>query len=247
VTAGFQAFTDSGLLQIDGLTPNMTLRQKIGVTTAPGTLLICWTYNGDAGPLAPVATVNFSASTPLCAVYSPGCPATIVSTTNTGPGQWSALIWSSSPASLDFYVFDQVPAVSAPAGPGYGLQVFTPAGGCGLIYDARQPPVSVLGFQAGNIIGADPAGWYGGSNGWPGNTSQSFSYPVSKVASAAILNAGIAYRTQYYALSAWQHSGGTAIMDFINVNAGEQYPPNNFVGFGSVLSWSALIIDVSCI
>jgi len=242
MTVGFQAFTDTGLFQIDGLAPNMTLRQKISVTTWPGTLLIVWTYNGDTGPTAPVATVNFSAVSPLCAIYSPNCPATVISTTNTGNGQWSVQIWSQNPTTLDFYIFDQVPAVSAPDGPGYGLQVFNPSGG--MIYDARQPPVSVLGFQAGNMLNADPATWYQ-QLGWPGNASVSYSYPIGKIASGAILNAGVAFGTAYYTLSAWQHSGGTATMDFINVNAGESHPPKYFVGFGAVMSWSALLIDVS--
>jgi len=35
------------------------------------------------------------------------------------------------------------------------------------------------------------------------------------------------------------------VMEFLNVNDGDSFPPNYFVGFGSVMNWSGLIIDVS--
>jgi hypothetical protein len=229
---GFEAYTDSGLFQIDGIAPNMTLRQIIGLGTSPGALPITWTQSGLQGPVVPVAAASFEATAPLVALYSPYTAATVISTTNNGGDIWTVEVWSLDPATVFLYIFDSVAAVGGPGGSGYGFQVFD--SNAGLIYDARRSPVSILDFVSGNIMGQSPY-TFQGNLAWPGNRQQVYSYPVAKVATAAILNAADRSTQQYFACSAWVHSGGSAVFQFLNINQGDKYPPNNWTGFASAM------------
>jgi hypothetical protein len=182
VTAGFQAFTDSGLVQIDGTSQNFVLRQAFGITTGPGAMTAGKSNSGNQYYLsANLNDFTVSATAPLIVLYSPNAYATILRCVNTQTNTWNVRVWSNTAAAITVYVFDQSSA-AAPSGPGYGLQVFDANGV--LVADARQRLARVIDTQVGNINNTSP-GW--GQWGQVDSRSYSWNYPtVSKIGVAAI-------------------------------------------------------------
>jgi hypothetical protein len=245
MTVGFQAFTDTGLVQIDGTTPNYALRQKFDVTTASGNM------NGsksNAGTMyyytAPVATFTIAAVQPLIALYSATAFATILQCLNNNNGTWTVKIWSSAVATVSVYIFDQAPA-AAPTGPGYGLQVFDQ--NAVLIFDSRQRIARVIDTQSGNINNAGP-GW--GQWAQVDTRTYSWSYPsVSKIGVAAIGTAFICTEgggsNSWYNMSGLQTVGNTVNFKYQYYQNGTPSHPNNNVAFGSQYDWRFMAIDLS--
>lgn len=246
MTAGFQAYTDSGLVQIDGTTQNYALRQTIGVTTAQGDMNAGRANSGAIYTLrANIADLSVSAVQPLFVLYSPSTYATIIKCINNNNGTWTIRIWTSAPASLTLYVFDQSSA-AAPGGPGYGLQVFDASGA--LIADARQRLARVLDTQAGNINNAG-AGWgqwahvdsWGATWGYSG---------ASKVGVAAMGNAFLGVPTGgtnngYYTMSGLQTAGNVVNLNYSYYQQGNTSHPGNDVCYGSAFDWRFMVVDLS--
>ncbi|WP_144149325.1 hypothetical protein [Paraburkholderia sp. BCC1884] len=241
---GFQAFTDTGLVQIDGTTQNYALRQKFDVTTAGGTINgaksnagVMYTYSAN------VASFTINAVKPLIALYSPNAYATILQCVNSN-GTWSVKIWTDTAAIVSVYVFDQSSA-AAPAGPGYGLQVFDQNGV--LVFDARQRIARVIDNQAGNINNTSP-GW--GQWAHVDTRTSSWNYPtVSKIGVAAIGTAFICTEgggpNSWYNMSGLQTAGNTVNFKYGYYQNGSPAHPNNDICFGSQFDWRFMAIDLS--
>lgn len=247
MTAGFQAWTDSGLVQIDGTTQNYALRQTLSVTTAAGTMnagksnaSVQYTFNAN------VATFTVAATQPLIALYSPNAYVAILRCINSG-GNWTVQIWSNTPATVQVYIFDQSLAV-APAGAGFGLQVFDESSN--LVADARQRLARVLDTQSGNIMGAGP-GW----GQWAQVDSRAYSWSYAGSAKVGVAALGTAYvysptgggvnSTGWYNMSGLQTSGNTVNFLYQYYQVGSTSHPSNNVAFGSQFDWRFMAIDLS--
>jgi hypothetical protein len=240
MTAGFQAFNDGGVYQIDGTTINLVRRQLISVTTSAGALDM---GKNNAGTMntntASVATVSFSAVTPLLVIYSPNRPAAIMKCLNTGTNSWQAQIWTyAGNDTVELHVFDRADA-AAPAGAGFGLQVFNESGV--LVADARQRVARVLDVQAGNIIGVG-ADW----GQFTSNDSQvqSYSYGVSKIGVGAMLTPFTCAPNIYYRTQGYQTNGGTISRQWKVTTLGGVTPGNENC-FGSQFDWRFMAVDLS--
>jgi hypothetical protein len=246
VTAGFQAFTDSGLVQIDGTTQNVVLRQTLGITTGAGSITAGKSNAGVQYYLAAnVADFTVSAVSPLIVLYSPSAYATILRCASAGGNTWNVRVWSNTPAGITVYVFDQSSA-AAPSGPGYGFQIFDANGV--LISDARQRQARVIDTQVGNINNAGP-GW--GQWAHVDTRNYSWNYPsVSKVGVAAIGTAFVSSPTGgsgngWYNMSGLQTSGNTVNFQYQYYQQGNTSHPNNDVNFGSQFNWRFMAVDLS--
>lgn len=246
MTAGFQAFTDTGLVQIDGTTPNYALRQKVDMVTGAGSINAGKSNSGTQYTFtANVATFTFNAAKPLVVLYSPNAYATLLQCKNNNNGTWTAKIWSNTAATVSVYIFDQASA-AAPSGPGYGLQVFDPAGA--LVFDARQRIARILDNQSGNIMGAGP-GW--GQWNQVDTQNRSWSYPgPSKVGVAAIGTAFVSSPTGgtnngWYNISGFQTVGSAVNFQWQYYQNGTTSHPGNNTCFGSQYDWRFMAIDLS--
>ena len=246
MTAGFQAFTDTGLVQIDGTTPNFVLRQSATVVAGSGNINIGKSNAGKQWFVnCSTVSFTFAASMPLVALYSPTAYVAMLHCVSNGDGTWTILLWSSqNGAAIGIYIFDTAPAV-APSGAGYGMQIYD--GGGSLIYDARQRIARVLDTQSGNVRNASP-GW--GQWDQVDSVSQSWSYPVSKVGVAGIGTAflGATFGNQgdgWYDISGFQTSGGSVNFLFQYHSNGSGSHPNTNSCFGSQYDWRFMAIDLS--
>lgn len=247
MTAGFQAWTDSGLVQIDGTTQNYVLSQSFVVTTSAGSISASKSNSGSLYTLtANVANFTITAISPMVVLYSPDAYATILKCTNQqSTNNWSVQIWSSAAATIEVRVFDKALA-AVPSGPGYGLQVFDENGQ--LIADARQRIARILDNQSGNIMGAGP-GW----GQWNQVDQRQYTfgpYGASKVGVGAI---GTAYipsadggnNNGWYNMSGLKTVGNTVYFSYSYFQQGTTSHPSNNTAFGSQFDWRFMAIDLS--
>jgi hypothetical protein len=246
MTAGFQAWTDSGLVQIDGGSQNYALRQSFNVTTVSGDMAAGKANGGNQYTLrANLAEVTVYAATPLIVLYSPNAYATILRCVRQDANTWAVRIWSNTSATIGVYVFDQA-SVAVPSGPGYGLQVFDASGN--LIADARQRLARVVDTQAGNINNAGPDF---GQWGQVDQRSYSWSYPgVSKIGVGAIGTAFVSSPTGgnnngWYNMSGLQTAGNAVNFNYAYFQQGNTSHPGNNNCFGSQYDWRFMAIDLS--
>ncbi|MFL9883126.1 hypothetical protein PQR66_08825 [Paraburkholderia agricolaris] len=246
MTAGFQAFTDTGLVQIDGTTQNYALRQRFDVATSVGSINagrsnagVQYMFNAN------VVIFTVSAVKPLIALYSPNAYVTILQCSNNKNGSWTVKLWANTATTITVYVFDQASA-AAPSGPGYGLQVFDANGV--LVFDARQRIARVIDTQSGNINNAGP-GW--GQWAHIDQRMYSWSYPsVRKIGVASIGTAFISSPTGgsnngWYNISSLQTAGNVVNFNYAYYQVGNTSHPNNDVNFGSQFDWRFMAIDLS--
>lgn len=246
MTAGFQAFTDSGLVQIDGTTQNYVLRSTLSVTTSNGNMPAGKANAGTVYTLlAPMATFAITAINPLIVLYSPSAYSTILSVTGGAPN-WTVTIWSNTPAAITVYVFDQS-SVAVPSGPGYGLQVFDGSGN--LIADGRQRLARIVDTQSGNIKSVG-AGW--GQYGQVDNQTHTWSYAgtVSKVGVGAVVTPFVSSPTGgtnngWYDIGGYQTAGTTVNFLWQYYSQGSTSHPGNNNCYGSQYNWSFMAVDLS--
>lgn len=246
MTAGFQAWTDTGLVQIDGTTQNYALRQTFSVTTASGDMTAGKSNSGSQYTLrANLVDFSITAIAPLVCLYSPNAYATIQRCKKNNDGTWSVRIWSDVPASIAVYIFDKSSA-AAPSGVGFGLQVFDASGN--LVADARQRLARIMDTQSGNINNAGP-GW--GQWAHVDQRTYQFSYPsVSKIGVAAIGTAFVSSPTGgtnngWYNISALKTSGNVVSFNYNYYQQGNTSHPGNDVNFGSQFDWRFMAVDLS--
>jgi hypothetical protein len=246
MTAGFQAWTDTGLVQIDGSTQNYALRQSFTVTTGAGDMNAGKSLAGSQYTLrANIVDFTVNAALPLVVLYSPSAFATVLRCMAVGAGTWSVRIWSNAAASIGVYIFDQASS-AAPSGAGYGLQVFDPSGV--LIADARQRLGRVVDIQSGNINNVGP-GW--GQFTQVDSQSHQFPYPqVSKIGVAGIGTAFVSSPTGgtnngWYNMSGLQTAGNVINFNYSYYSQGNTSHPGNNLCFGSQYDWRFLAVDLS--
>ncbi|WP_321940067.1 hypothetical protein [Paraburkholderia sp. J8-2] len=236
MSAGFQAWTDTGLVTIDGSTPCFGLRVHQVITSSNQS--IAW--GGGAASVfymtVPIASITFTAAAPVVAFYSPSTYCQMIALKNNGGNSWTAQFWTQSVASIEVYVFDQTNQF---AGSNYGLQVFDGSGQ--LIADATAPFLKPMGFISGNIFGSTGNSFI--THGYSSPNYQSWAIASAKCATAAPLAASAI--GNYIWLDGWSHSGGTATHGWFQLAKQGSGNDNNLTAFVSEVDWSGLLIDVA--
>jgi hypothetical protein len=246
MAVGFQAWTDTGFVQIDGSTQNYALRQILNVTTGAGDMNAGKANSGSQYTLsANIVDFTIGAVAPLIVLYSPSAYATVLRCMSVGANTWSVRLWSNMSATIGVYVFDQASS-AAPSGVGYGLQVFDASGT--LIADARQRLGRVVDMQAGNINNAG-SGW--GQWAQVDSRTYQFSYPqMSKIGVAGIGTAFVSSPTGgtnngWYNISGLQTAGNVVNFNYSFYSQGHTSHPGNNNCFGSQYDWRFMAIDLS--
>lgn len=239
--SGFQAFTDSGVFQIDGDTVNYGLRQRSQ----------CGTSVGGAGSntfFNPTGQLTFAAQSPIIAVRAPYAAVAMLYCRNNGDGTWTATFWSSEATTFDVFVFDPMSACP-PSGSRTGFQVFNGQGV--LVADSAIPFLRVLAPLSGTLT---PANGSVMGQGYVDYTQQwAFGVPsvatIIGVGACTVVASGLTIPVQNIGkvetlLSAWRHSGGTAVMQATRADS-NQFPFHDTDRFMDYRNWSGLIIDVT--
>ncbi|RQZ27302.1 hypothetical protein DIE14_12490 [Burkholderia sp. Bp9017] len=181
--AGFQAFTDTGMYQIDGSTPNYQMVQAMSASSADGVLLLA-TNNVGRPFYTTLPNVSFTfnaAAGPMYGVYaSDGVGITVWSTSVNG-NTYTLTFITERPCTVNFFLFDRVPTAAGK----FGLQVFNDRGE--LIADSSKPFLRVLDviyneYLPGTgwaVLGAPGAPWDSRTYGVP--VIVSGIYPVRQV------------------------------------------------------------------
>lgn len=207
MTAGFQAFTDTGLFQIDGLTPNFQLTASLAQTLQQES--IPSVYN-NAGTQFYVTywhtTFQFTATNPFFAFVADGnVMVTPWKFSKTGSNTFTAEFIGASQTTVRLYVFDQV----IPTANRFGLQVFDASGN--LIADAANPFAKVIDIQTGQYVGG--TGYDATGTSMPGPQTTSLNYGRN-VAIAGCFPA------HYMSASGDSSTGGETTMTGIAVSGG---------------------------
>ncbi|MFM0192428.1 hypothetical protein PQQ65_05000 [Paraburkholderia strydomiana] len=236
MTAGFQAFTDTGVVQIDGTTPNYQMTAALAqVTQLESVPTVFNNVNTQFYSTFWHTTFTFNASNPFFAFTADG--GVMVTpwkfSRAQGSNTFTAEFISVSQATIRLYVFDQVPVT----GNRFGLQVFNAAGV--LIADAANPFARVIDVIEGQY--QPGLGWQAVGNSVPGPNTQSKSYGVP-VAFGGALPAHYFVNTSPFILSAFGASGGSISWEF------HQYVGNNsgtFVGFAEATRYRFMVLDMT--
>lgn len=243
--AGFQAFTDSGFIQVDselGM-PNWQLRQKITLGTNGSSFQLYYNNVGTVQTVgANMAQFVFNAISPLVA-FSCDNGAFIVPLKWTPNGNTYTIdVVANQPCNITAYIFDQ--ADQTMSGNNYGAQVFNASGTC--VADVTVPFARILGSNTNNLqFGSGATGWYsGGGNEPPKGVFGSWGYGVGQVAVACIRPAYmLSANVQGCYLSMFNTNGGVITGTFGSI--GSVGNDNNYVGFKEALQWGYTAIDVS--
>ncbi|AOI88964.1 hypothetical protein [Burkholderia pseudomultivorans] len=138
--AGFQAFTDSGVYQIDGSTPNYQMVQAMaGQSVTTGLPFVVNDAGISFGANLPNVSFTFTSTAgPMYGVFaSDGVGITIWSTEVSGSAYTLRFV-TERECTVYFFLFDRVPVASGR----FGLQVFNERGD--LIADSSKPFLRVL-------------------------------------------------------------------------------------------------------
>ncbi|KGR93895.1 hypothetical protein [Burkholderia sp. ABCPW 111] len=171
MTVGFQAFTDSGLYQIDGRTPNFQCTQSLSAVSQSTSLRVA--YNDVNKPFDGtfwVATFSFTANTPLYAFAADGGVGATVWDHQVSGNFHTIRIVTWQQTTVRFFVFDSTP----PVGGNFGLQVFSETGA--LVADSSRPFYRVLDVL--HIQYKPGYGWEVGGYPHPPQESRSYGRPV---------------------------------------------------------------------
>ncbi|WP_431820235.1 hypothetical protein [Burkholderia sp. F1] len=176
MTAGFQAFSDSGVFQIDGLTPNYQLVQSMSGVSQRTRVPTVWNdghgrqFYGEYW----ICSFTFAADEPLYAFHAdPGIGVALwdAGALDGNGRQFTVRLITTQQAMVRFFVFSKVPASSS----NFGLQVFDERGS--LIADATSPFYRVLDVIQENYMG-DDLGWVVAGAPNPPDRSKSYGRPV---------------------------------------------------------------------
>ncbi|SDR19287.1 hypothetical protein SAMN05443245_3448 [Paraburkholderia fungorum] len=235
MTAGFQAFTDTGVVQIDGLTPNYQLIATFAQVTQQESIPTVFNnVNTQFYATLWHTTFTFTASRPFFAFRADGgVMATPWKFSKIGTNTFTAEFISASQATIRLYVFDQVPVTAN----NFGLQVFDASGA--LIADAANPFTRVIDVIEGQYQAG--LGWQASGNSIPGLNTQSKSYSVP-VAFGGAMAAHFFLNTSPFILSAFGANGGAISWEF------HQYVGNNsgtFVGFAEATRYRFMVLDMT--
>ncbi|WP_081896664.1 MULTISPECIES: hypothetical protein [Burkholderia] len=174
--AGFQAFTDGGVFQIDGKTPNYQLVQSMSGVSQRTSVQTVWNndhklqFYGEYW----ICSFTFSADEPLYAFQAdPGVGVALWDTTSAdGSGRlFTVRLITTQQATVRLFVFSKVPVSSSK----FGLQVFDENES--LIADAASPFYRVLDVIQEGYLGND-LGWVVAGAPSPSDLSRSYGRPV---------------------------------------------------------------------
>lgn len=218
--AGFQAFTDTGVYQIDGRTPNYQMVQSMAADSAVGSLPLA---RNDAGRTfmidLPSVTFTFSSvAGPMYAVLASGAVGITLWGAKRNGSSYSVTFVTERPCNVRLFVFDQVPVAAG----NFGLQVFD-AGGR-LVADSSKPFLRVLDVIFEDYMNG--VGWT--AEGAPSPPWHSRSYGVPVLISAI-----------YSVHRAWSYDPGVVELSSIRVDGGN-------VSWGTALYNGGRTPNIAC-
>lgn len=245
MTAGFQAWTDSGFIQVDsdlGM-PNWQLRQKLTASAVDSSFQIYYNNIGQTATVgAKMIQFVFTAINPLVAFTINGSGLYFVPIKWTQNGNsWTVDIVVNAACTMTCYVFDR--ADQTMSSNNFGAQVFNGSGAC--VADVTVPFARILGSFTGNLqFPSGSTGWYsGGGQEPPRGVFGTWNFGVAAVAVAAII-------------PTWEYTSSVkgAFMSLFNTNGGDIQGINtligsgdssNYVGFKEQLQWGFTAVDVT--
>ncbi|MUV20846.1 hypothetical protein GNZ25_05420 [Burkholderia thailandensis] len=217
---GFQAFTDTGLYQIDGKTPNYQMVQAMSGQSVIGTLRLA--YNDAGKPFTttlPNVTLTFRANAgPMYGVYASGGIGISLWSAKRSDSTYTLTFITEQPCTVYLFLFDRVP----PASGNFGLQVFDASGS--LIADASRPFLRVLDVIFEDYMNG--VGWT--VEGAPSPPWHSRSYGVPVLISAI-----------YSVHRAWSYDPGVVELSSIRVDGGN-------VSWGTALYNGGRTPNIAC-
>lgn len=172
--AGFQAFTDTGLFQIDGETPNYQLIASLAQVLAQDSLPTV--YNNASQQFSATywhTTFTFNANNPLVAFLADGGVMVTPWRFSRSGNVFTAEFIGASQTTVRLYVFDNVP----PTNSHFGLQVFSSAGA--LVADAASPFAKVIDVKAGQYLAGTGFDNTGTTMPGAGTQAQDYGRPIA--------------------------------------------------------------------
>lgn len=242
MTAGFQAFTDTGLFQIDGQTPNYQLTARLVQTLQQES--IPTVYNNAGQQFYATywhTTFSFTASNPFFAFVADGnVMVTPWKFSKTGANAYTAEFIGAAQTNITLFIFDRV----TPSGSRFGLQVFDNTGA--LIADAVSPFAKVIDVQSGQYVSG--TGFDGTGSSMPGTNTQSINYgrPVAIAGcwpAHYMFNSGDnANGTGETTMTGIAVSGGVVTWEFHTFNGTRG---SHFVGYREASAWRFMVLDMT--
>lgn len=238
MTAGFQAFTDTGLFQIDGQTPNYqlttTLVQTLQLESIPTV------YNNVGQQFYATywhTTFTFYANKPLFAFVADGNVMVTPWRFSKGGNTYTAEFIGAAQTNIRLFVFDLVVPVSSR----FGLQVFDSSGN--LIADAASPFARILDVRSGQNLGG--TGFDGTGTSMPGVNTQSANYgrPVAIAGcwpAHYMSNSGDGNGET--TMTGIAVSGGLVTWEFHTFNGKRS---DRYVGFREASAWRFMVLDMT--
>lgn len=244
MTAGFQAWTDSGFIQVDsdlGM-PNWQLRQKITAASSGSSFQLYYNNANIKGYCnANMVQFAFTAISPFVAfTVDSGAYFVPILTTVSG-NTYTINVVVNQPCNVTAYIFDR--ADQTMSGNNFGAQVFNTAGQC--VADVTVPFARILGSYTGNLqFPSGSMGWYsGGGQEPPKGVFGSWNLGVGTVAVGAVI-------------PTWEYTSSVdgVYLSMFNTNGGVVTGTNgligsgsssNYVGFKEQLQWGFTALDVS--
>ncbi|CAD6536480.1 hypothetical protein LMG27952_03155 [Paraburkholderia hiiakae] len=241
MTAGFQAFTDSGLVQIDGLNPNFQLISSLAQTLQQESLATV--YNNVGTQFYATywhTTFTFTANNPLFAFTADGGVMVTPWKFSRSGNTYTAEFIGAAQTVVRLYVFDNVPVTAS----NFGLQVFSASGA--LIADAAKPFARVIDVKSDQYLSG--SGFDGTGTSMPGTSTQSQTYGVN-VAIAGCWPAHYMFGsgdnnggTGETTMSGIAVSGGTITWEFHTFNGTRGA---HFVGFRETTAYRFMVLDMT--
>jgi hypothetical protein len=239
MTVGFQAFTDTGIVQIDGLTPNFQLVSQFAQVLQSQS--IASVYN-DVGHLFSATywhtAFTFTANNPLFAFVADGGVMIAPWRFSRSGNTYTAEFIGSAQTTVRLFIFDNV----LPAPSRFGLQVFNSAGV--LIADAASPFCKVIDVKAGQYLPG--TGWDASGTSMPGPQTQSQAYPVNVAIAGCwpshyMFSSGDGPGAETTMLGVGV-SGGTVTWEF-HTFAGSR--GSHFIGFHECTAYRFMVLDMT--
>ncbi|MGU7780541.1 hypothetical protein [Burkholderia sp. PU8-34] len=233
--AGFQAFTDTGVYQIDGQTPNYQLVSSMSGQSATEGILLALNDAGKAFYAnLPIVRFTFAAGAttmPMYGVYASGGVGITIWSTKYEGGLFTLTFVTEQPCTVYLFLFDRVP----PAAGKFGLQVFDASGT--LIADSSRPFLRVLDVIYEEYLPDN--GWVVTGSPYPQWKQKSYGVPVL---AAAI----------YPVHKAWNYSPAAVELSSIRIGGDTVYwgttmygggKPQNFAGYREQYHLRFMVLD----
>lgn len=237
--AGFQAWTDSGLIQIDGLTPNYHLSQQYQTVTTQASLPTVTNNVGNQFSATYYqATFNFTGTSPLFAFWADGGQwVTPWKFQKTGDLTWQVQFISAYACNIRLFIFDLVPVQATTA----GLQVFNDVGV--LIADAAFPMARVIDVVDGQYLAGAGYDATGTSMPGPGTLSRDYGKPVAVACAFPahyLFNTGDGGGGET-TMSGWSFSGNQITWEFHTFNGTRG---DHYVGYREATYYRFMVLDM---